>query len=234
DNGAASDPDTPPRGHLALAGVAAPSPGPAPGGGDGAAGLGTPEVDRAATTDPPQLDPIPPPPAGAPRPGTAAPAHAAPAAAGPAPAPDASPAPALGRTPSGLVKRAPRAPVTGEATTPASIPADDSLLASLSQYARGRGLGHAGAQAAPPPVTAPAPAPPAPAFGPAAPGLARRVRGAQLPATSPVPLRRDAAPAPARSPRQQVQMADDVYRFLSDFTAGVRRGLDHMHDGRSA
>ncbi|MGH9233371.1 MAG: hypothetical protein ACRD0R_08550, partial [Acidimicrobiales bacterium] len=80
--------------------------------------------------------------------------------------------------------------------------------------------------------TAPTPTPPAP--GPVAPGLARRVRGAQLPPTSPVPLRRGAAPAPARSPRQQVQMADDVYRFLSDFTAGVRRGLDHMHDGRSA
>jgi hypothetical protein len=139
------------------------------------------------------------------------------------------------------VKRAPRAPVTGETATPASIAADDSLLASLSQYARGRGLGHAGAPAAPAgpmpmpaPHGAPAPAPSAPVPGPAAPGLTRRVRGAQLPPTSPVPLRRDVAPAPPNGPRQHVQMADDVYRFLSDFTAGVRRGLDDMHDGRWA
>jgi hypothetical protein len=31
-----------------------------------------------------------------------------------------------------------------------------------------------------------------------------------------------------------VQPADDVYRFLTDFTAGVRRGLDDMNQGRSA
>jgi hypothetical protein len=148
------------------------------------------------------------------------------------------------------VKRSPRTPVTDEAATPASIAADDSLLASLGQYARGRGLGDAAPQPAPPagraPTPRPAPAPfghasPAPAGpgappplpGHGAPGLTRRVRGAQLPTTSPLPLRRPAERAPARSPGH-VQPADDVYRFLTDFTAGVRRGLDHRHDGRPA
>ncbi len=71
-------------------------------------------------------------------------------------------------------------------------------------------------------------------------GLARRVRGAQLPTTQPVRMRRGPEPSvpapasglgpapampPARTPDQRRQ-ADDVYSFLSNFTAGVRRGLD--------
>jgi hypothetical protein len=73
-------------------------------------------------------------------------------------------------------------------------------------------------------------------------GLARRVRGAQMPSTNPLSLRRtdgppSGAPAaggpagpgpaapPARTP-QQKQSADAVYSFLTNFTAGVQRGLD--------
>jgi hypothetical protein len=64
-------------------------------------------------------------------------------------------------------------------------------------------------------------------------GLTRRVRGAQLPTTEPVRMRRSPEPtpaaaparAPARTPEQR-RKADDVYSFLSSFTAGVRRGLD--------
>jgi hypothetical protein len=59
-------------------------------------------------------------------------------------------------------------------------------------------------------------------------GLIRRVRGAQLPSANPVAARRaraaEAAPA---------QSADVVYSFLSDFTAGVRRGLDDSRSGRA-
>ena len=64
-------------------------------------------------------------------------------------------------------------------------------------------------------------------------GLARRVRGAQLPTTEPVRMRRapePSAPRPAptaptaRTPEQR-RKADDVYSFLSSFTAGVQRGL---------
>jgi signal transduction histidine kinase len=89
-------------------------------------------------------------------------------------------------------------------------------------------------------------------------GLARRVRGAQLPTTQPLSLRRAGAqaaeparPAPANGPaaaplaRAPAQppahapapppparktgpegAAKDVYSFLSNFTAGVQRGLD--------
>jgi hypothetical protein len=73
-------------------------------------------------------------------------------------------------------------------------------------------------------------------------GLARRVRGAQLPSANPLSLRRTdgppsggapagattgpvPAPPPSRTP-QQKQSADAVYSFLTSFTAGVQRGLD--------
>ena len=68
-------------------------------------------------------------------------------------------------------------------------------------------------------------------------GLARRVRGAQLPATEPLLMRRSVPadpgadrptnghPAPERTPDQR-RKADDVYGFLTSFTAGVRRGLE--------
>jgi hypothetical protein len=45
-------------------------------------------------------------------------------------------------------------------------------------------------------------------------------RAAEPPAARPAPVT-----PPARTPEQRRQ-ADDVYSFLSSFTAGVRRGLD--------
>ncbi len=79
----------------------------------------------------------------------------------------------------------------------------------------------------------------APAGGPdSGPPLTRRVRGAQMPTTNPLSLRHTtgehpvapAGPAaqsrdPAQ-PRRQTRSADDVYSFLTSFTAGVQRGLD--------
>jgi signal transduction histidine kinase len=246
DTGTAPGPDGPASRDHALAGppTAAALPG-----GNGSAHL-APAGARPPAPAPPRLDPAPPrpadaPPADAPWPATAAPQRepapaapsvtAAPPLAARAPGDPTEPPP--GRTPSGLVKRSPRAPAAGEPARAASNAADDSLLASLSQYARGRGLGHPTAPA-PPPAAPPAPPPAAPAPRPAPmpgppPGLTRRVRGAQLPTTSPVPLRRGPEPAPGR-PLRYVQPADDVYRFLTDFTAGVRRGLDDMNQGRSA
>ncbi|HZM30770.1 MAG TPA: hypothetical protein VFB77_09800, partial [Acidimicrobiales bacterium] len=74
-------------------------------------------------------------------------------------------------------------------------------------------------------------------------GLTRRVRGAQLPNPEPLLLRRsgadagagsrtdigtgNGAPAPERTPEQRRQ-ANDVYGFLTSFTAGVRRGLQEQ------
>jgi signal transduction histidine kinase len=54
-------------------------------------------------------------------------------------------------------------------------------------------------------------------------GLTPRVRGAQLPASDPIVVTRRASGrvmAPGQGP------ANDVYAFLSSFTAGVQRGLD--------
>jgi hypothetical protein len=92
-----------------------------------------------------------------------------------------------------------------------------------------------------PPTAVPQPGGPT---GPAAGGpdaglpLTRRVRGAQMPSTSPMSLRRTTGEHPAapggpagqppdrgRQPRQ-TRSADDVYSFLTNFTAGVQRGLD--------
>jgi signal transduction histidine kinase len=80
---------------------------------------------------------------------------------------------------------------------------------------------------------------PVPAGGTdASPRLTRRVRGAQMPTTSPMSLRRTtgehpvapgspAAQPPDRAqPPRQTRSADDVYSFLTSFTAGVQRGLD--------
>jgi hypothetical protein len=83
-----------------------------------------------------------------------------------------------------------------------------------------------------------------PARGTTTGGLTRRVRGAQLPNANPVSLRRADGPPPTGSmptpagpgpaglpPRtpQQKQSADAVYSFLTNFTAGVQRGLDEAH-----
>jgi hypothetical protein len=99
----------------------------------------------------------------------------------------------------------------------------------------------------PPPLPSrnePGPAPDTPAA--TASGLQRRVRGAQMPATEPVNLRRgtgnrqgppsrgDDASRPSRrppsgeppEPNGDHRAADQVYGFLSSFSAGVQRGLD--------
>ena len=84
-------------------------------------------------------------------------------------------------------------------------------------------------QAVPPPVERGAPAGPPPGArsdpasgGTTRSGLARRVKGAQMPTTQPLSLRRreQAEESPGNDP------AKDVYSFLSSFTAGVQRGLD--------
>ncbi len=171
----------------------------------------------------------------------AAPVPAAPAAVGAGGSPDgrrltdlppagpvpASPAGDVRRTPSGLVMRTGRTPA-GEDMAPAHSSSDSTIVASLGPYTRGWDDrtrthvpdGHAGrptpaGDRRPPPAGAPVPAT----------GLARRVRGAQLPSAGPVSVRR----APARAPygaEWQQPAADDVYRFLTDFTTGVQRGLD--------
>ena len=73
---------------------------------------------------------------------------------------------------------------------------------------------------------------------PPAPPLTHRVRGAQMPPTDPTLLRRaqaggDGQPAAGPAPRRPSPTAsdgrrspDDVYSFLTSFTAGVQRGLD--------
>ncbi len=80
---------------------------------------------------------------------------------------------------------------------------------------------------------------PVPAGGTdAGPPLTRRVRGAQMPTTNPMSLRRmtgehpvapgspTAQPPDRAQPPRQTRSADDVYSFLTSFTAGVQRGLD--------
>jgi signal transduction histidine kinase len=130
------------------------------------------------------------------------------------------------RTASGLARRPTRATAPG--TAAGASPTDDAIVASLGPYTRGWDA------VAPPPAGAAGPAPlgrhapsdrTAPFAGRAA--LARRVRGAQLPDTSPIAVRRTST---ADGPRRagavaQHHAADAVYRFLTDFTAGVQRGL---------
>ena len=96
----------------------------------------------------------------------------------------------------------------------------------------------------PPPAGATPPPPPAPSAGPVppAPPLTRRVRGAQMPTTDPTLVRRgwlpgngpqparSAAPPPsAAAPDDGRRTPDDVYSFLTSFTAGVQRGLDETN-----
>ena len=82
-----------------------------------------------------------------------------------------------------------------------------------------------------PPVNTPLP-PPGSGGIPSAQPLARRVRGAQMPTTEPLAVRRtgrDAAAAPRSAvepPPEVRRTANDVYSFLTSFTAGVQRGLD--------
>ena len=183
-------------------------------------------------------------------------------APGPVPAP---PPPPAARTASGLVKRARRGAPDSEAP-PVPMPAGD-LLASMNNVATnraGRGAPPAGPRrpGARPPVPPAGPMAPPPQGpwtppGPAAPrtasGLTRRVRGAQLPTSEPLSLRRTVdrprmgdgagagyghAPGPrprgggngnghaGAAARHDDSSARDVYSFLTSFTAGVQRGLD--------
>jgi hypothetical protein len=109
--------------------------------------------------------------------------------------------------------------------------------------------------AAPAPTSSGAPGEPGATGG----GLTRRVRGAQMPTTSPLQLRRsdgtphaDGSPAPDPGPPvlrppaspswapaeaappagQRSERADNVYGFLSSFSAGVQRGLDQAQRER--
>lgn len=91
-------------------------------------------------------------------------------------------------------------------------------------------------------------APPAPdATTPS--GLRRRVRGAQLPNTQPLSMRRGSGdtgnrprqpqPQPPRQPggdgpdASGDSASNDVYGFLSAFTAGVQKGLDDARNPQS-
>ncbi|MGH9110751.1 MAG: hypothetical protein ACRDZN_00360, partial [Acidimicrobiales bacterium] len=143
----------------------------------------------------------------------------------------------------------PREAADAAGTTTGSGPSDD-LLAALSRHTTLRsGVGPVrpvpptspgggnGRHAYRGPATLPLAAPQVPPgatsalSAPAAPPLTRRVRGAQLPNTAPLSLRRTTGehrippPPPARPPEQQ-RTADDVYSFLTSFTAGEQRGLD--------
>jgi signal transduction histidine kinase len=82
------------------------------------------------------------------------------------------------------------------------------------------------------------PAAPAPG-GDTGPPLTRRVRGAQMPTTNPLSVSRttgqhpvvpatgpEARPGRPAEPPRRARSADDVYSFLTSFTAGVQRGLD--------
>jgi hypothetical protein len=81
------------------------------------------------------------------------------------------------------------------------------------------------------PVNTPLP-PRGPGGIPPAQPLARRVRGAQMPSTEPLAVRRtggEAAPASGwavQPPPEVRRTANDVYSLLTSFTAGVQRGLD--------
>ncbi|HKA85327.1 MAG TPA: nitrate- and nitrite sensing domain-containing protein [Acidimicrobiales bacterium] len=103
-------------------------------------------------------------------------------------------------------------------------------------------MGPVGGQPAGPPPASPSQAPPAPP-------LTRRVRGAQMPTTDPMQVRRMGAggngpqapggngpqargPAPGPQPPAEPdgrRSPDDVYSFLTSFTAGVQRGLDETN-----
>jgi hypothetical protein len=128
-------------------------------------------------------------------------------------------------------------PLTGESV---AVPAH--LLSALERHARPTGPGRS-------PITGPSPIVPAharPAPGAGAPtsaDLPRRVRGAQLPSVQPSRLRPYQQPGPApgdgdgqgAARRDGPARADEVYAFLSGFSAGVQRGLDEARgDGGSS
>jgi signal transduction histidine kinase len=151
-------------------------------------------------------------PARPPRPGAEAdePAAPVPTPSAPLEAPVSGPAPA----PAPAAAPRPAAAATALAEPPASLRAPRRIVpepAALTPPAT-----------APAPAAAPAPAP-APALTPTPGGLARRVRGANVPtATNVAAAFGGADPAPA-APAPST--ADDVASFLSAFSGGVERGL---------
>jgi signal transduction histidine kinase len=225
----------------------------------------TPAPAPTAPGGPPPWTPTGPPPAPVPdpRPRSVAPSAVAPPPPLPVPVAPSDGDPAR-RTSSGLVKRTPRIIDTGEVRA-VGRPADGDLLDALSHYTSRPGArGDAAAPPARPPAPPSAPpappivgaAPPGPAAlpgrggprhsgpgngdpgnggGVTGAGLPRRVRGAQLPATTPISLRRGGATGdgsaqpPVERSRPQpgpVPPDDSIFDFLSKFTAGVQRGLD--------
>ncbi|HKH05563.1 MAG TPA: ATP-binding protein [Acidimicrobiales bacterium] len=165
------------------------------------------------------------------------------------PAP-AAPAPAgAGYPPAG-------GPAPGSAPGPARTGAPADLWSTLSSLTTGPQRAVGGGRPGGPGGATPYPGGPAPAGPPSDPsaggvtegGLARRVRGAQLPSTAPVSLRRGNVEnagtgtggyglgdrgASSGGPNGnggatngEGGPAKDVYSFLSSFTAGVQRGLD--------
>jgi hypothetical protein len=145
----------------------------------------------------------------------------------------------LGRTPGGLVRRARQTPAASDPPGPAPVD-DQTLVEALGRYVP-RGPTPPSPAAGGPPPGAGAP------DGPGAPGgLTRRVPGAQLPEDQVVPLRggglgptggsRSAPRSPVGrsggrgaldrlSAASEQRRAHDVQTLLSDFTAGVQRGL---------
>jgi signal transduction histidine kinase len=121
-----------------------------------------------------------------------------------------TPQPPVRPTPLPPVRPMPQPPVPVAPPAPAAAPAPASLVAS-------------GSGASPP---AQPPSTPA--------GLTRRTRGAQLPVTEPVQIRRgtggrDGRPGD-RGPR--AARRSDVYAFLANFTAGIPRGQDRPRRNR--
>ncbi|HEX8804622.1 MAG TPA: hypothetical protein VF743_10520, partial [Acidimicrobiales bacterium] len=62
--------------------------------------------------------------------------------------------------------------------------------------------------------------------GTTASGLARRIRGRNMPATQPHRITRGGDPPVGALPSGQLHSPTDVYGFLTSFTSGVQRGLD--------
>jgi signal transduction histidine kinase len=124
----------------------------------------------------------------------------------------ASPSPAPDVTSGGLVRRR-RVPMQRRVPT---VIDDATLLATLGRY--GPTPADATAHGSTSPIDASPPYPP--------PALTRRVKGAQLPDASIMPLR--GGPPLPRQPRPNMQSsrANDVQALLAGFTAGVQRGLD--------
>jgi signal transduction histidine kinase len=157
-----------------------------------------PSPDGRATMPPVAMPPVPTPPA--PTPPAAMPP------AGPPPTPDAG-----GITSGGLTRR-----VRG-----AQMPATQPLSLRRSG-ADGHPPASGPPPVAPPPVAPPPVAPPPVAPPPVAPqsGLRRGIGPQPMPPVTPLP-----GPGSEGSPESR-RRADDVYSFLSSFTAGVQRGLE--------